>query len=409
METGELIPHLFRTEYRKIVSVLCKRFGVEYLDMAEDVTSDTFLTAVQAWGLQGIPANPSAWLYQVARNKALNQLKRQRTFEQKVKPVMGQQGFLDDIDLSPQNMIDSQLEMMFVICHPCIPVSAQIGLALRILCGFGLEEIASAFLTNKETIHKRLSRAKERLRGEQVEIRIPGSNALATRVDAVLMTIYLLFNEGYYSQSQDSTLRKELCWEAMRLCTMLIEHPSTNLPVTNALMALMCFHASRFDARLDPHGEIVLYEDQDCSLWNTDLISKGGYFLHTAMKGETLSRFHLEAAIAYWNTQKEDNAQKWEEILQYYNELLMIAYSPMAALNRTYALSKVRGCETAIREAEKLRLTDMHLYYALLGKLYEQTDELKAVSYYETAIDKARTAGDKQALSKQRDRVLSRG
>jgi RNA polymerase sigma factor (sigma-70 family) len=405
METGELIPHLFRTEYRKIVSVLCKRFGVEYLDMAEDVTSDTFLTAVQAWGLQGIPANPSAWLYQVARNKALNQLKRQRTFEQKVRPVMGQQGFLDDIDLSPQNMIDSQLEMMFVICHPCIPVSAQIGLALRILCGFGLEEIASAFLTNKETIHKRLSRAKERLRGEQVEIRIPGSNALATRVDAVLMTIYLLFNEGYYSQSQDSTLRKELCWEAMRLCTMLIEHPSTNLPVTNALMALMCFHASRFDARLDPHGEIVLYEDQDCSLWNTDLISKGGYFLHTAMKGETLSRFHLEAAIAYWNTQKEDNAQKWEEILQYYNQLLMIAYSPMAALNRTYALSKVRGAETAIREALKLGLTGMHLYHALLGKLYEQTDAGIARIHYQRAYEQARMPADKLALLKKIERL----
>lgn len=405
METGELIPHLFRTEYRKIVSVLCKRFGVEYLDMAEDITSDTFLSAVQAWGLQGIPANPSAWLYQVARNKALNQLQRQKIFQQKVRPAVNTGGGLEEIDLSPQNIIDSQLEMMFVICHPGISVAAQIGLALRILCGFGLEEIASAFLSNKETIHKRLGRAKEKLREEKVPIMLPDSQALTGRLDAVLMTIYLLFNEGYYSQSQDNSLRKELCWEAMRLCTMLIEHPSTNRPVTNALMALMCFHASRFDARLDPHGEIVLYEDQDCSLWNTDLISKGGYFLHAAMKGEIFSRFHLEAAIAYWNTQKEDNAQKWEEILQYYNQLLMIAYSPMAALNRTYALSKVRGSEAAIREALKLGLTDMHLYHALLGKLYETTDVPIALTHYQTAYEKARTPADKLALLKKLERL----
>ncbi len=405
METGELIPHLFRTEYRKIVSVLCKRFGIAYLDTAEDVTSDTFLTAVQVWGLQGIPANPSAWLYQVARNKALNQLQRQKTYAQKVLPAVSAQEGSAEIDLSPQNIIDSQLEMMFAICHPSISAEAQVGLALRILCGFGLDEIASAFLSNKETINKRLSRAKEKLRNEQVCISMPHAGALKERLDTVLMTIYLLFNEGYYSQSQNQILRKELCWEAMRLCTMLIEHEPTNQPVANALMALMCFHASRFDARLDQHGEIVLYEDQDTTLWNTDLISKGGYFLHAAMKGGLLSRYHLEAAIAYWNTQKEDSTQKWEEILQYYNQLLMMAYSPIAALNRTYALSKVRGAALAIKEGEKLRLTDMHIYFALLGKLYEASDKKTALMHYQTAYNKARNVGDKNALLKKMERL----
>jgi RNA polymerase sigma-70 factor (ECF subfamily) len=275
MAHEDLIPHLFRTEYRKMIAVLCKRFGFDQVDIAEDIASDTFFTAAQSWGIEGIPENPVAWLYAVAKNKASNVLQRQRTFEDKIAKVIKSAATpAFEMDWSPQNINDSQLQMMFAVCHPSISVEARVGLSLRILCGFGIEEIADAFLTNKETINKRLHRAKEKLRAEKVAVEMPESLALEERLDDVLTTLYLLFNEGYYSVSKDKTFRKDLCLEAMRLCTMLIENERTDQPQVNALLSLMCFHASRFGARLDSEGGLVLYDDQDTSLWNTDLIAE---------------------------------------------------------------------------------------------------------------------------------------
>lgn len=405
MNIKELIPHLFRTEYRKIVSVLGRRFGFEHLEIAEDIASDTFLTATQSWGLEGIPDNPTAWLYQVAKNKAANFLKRQTLFDKKISGEIRsnrvEQTALE-VDLSPQNINDSQLQMMFAICHPFLSPEAQIGLSLRILCGFGIEEIANAFLTNKEVINKRLFRAKEILRNEKITIDVPATR-IEERLDPVLRTIYLLFNEGYYSISQDKILRKDLCLEAMRLCTMLIENESTNKPEVNALLSLMCFHISRFDARLSGKGEIILYDEQDTTLWNTDLISKGGYFLKRAAGGDKVTKYHLEAAIAYWNTQKPDSKEKWENILQMYNQLLQLEYSPIAALNRTYALSKANGKRSALVEAEKLDLKDSQFYFALLGELYTGIDNKKAISNIERAFSLAKTPADKQVLQKKID------
>jgi RNA polymerase sigma-70 factor (ECF subfamily) len=406
MENGELLPHLFRTEYRKIVSVLCKRFGFDQIEIAEDIASDTFLTASQAWGLKGVPDNPTAWLYGVAKNKAKNHLRRGFIFETKIAPEIKHTSsdFHDEeIDLSPHNINDSQLQMMFTICHPSISSEAQIGLSLRILCGFGIEEIADAFLTTKETIYKRLFRAKEKLREEKISIELPSSAEIDERLETVLTTIYLLFNEGYYSVSQDKTLRKDLCLEAMRLCNMLVENRSTNKPLVNALLSLMCFHASRFEARLNKNGELILYEEQDTTLWNADLISKGGYFLSCAARGNKISKYHLEAEIAYWSTQQADTKEKWENILQLYNRLLQMEYSPMAALNRTYALSKANGKEEAIVEAEKLKLTDNHFYFALLGELYTDSDNKKAKHNYQEAIALAKTLTGKQAIQKKLD------
>ncbi|WP_315823348.1 RNA polymerase sigma factor [Paraflavitalea speifideaquila] len=405
-DNGQLIPHLFRTEYRKIVSVLCRHFGFEQIEMAEDLASDTFLTATQTWGVQGIPANPVAWLYNVARNKARNQLQRHAVFDKKIGPEIRSAGTgmtEQDIDLSQQNINDSQLQMMFAICHPVIPTEAQIGLSLRILCGFGIEEIADAFLSNKETINKRLFRAREKLREEKIPIALPPATAIDDRLSTVLKTIYLLFNEGYYSLGQNHTLRKELCFEAMRLCTMLVEHPGTNKPAVNALLALMCFHASRFEARTNAAGELILYDEQDTDRWNTDLVSKGGYFLRCAAQGNTLSRYHLEAGIAYWNTQKQDSADKLNSIMQLYNQLLQIEYSPIAALNRTYALSKVKGKPAAIAEAEKLQLTRHHFYYILLGELYSHINNETARQHFGQAFLLARTDAERQAIQKKLD------
>ena len=389
MQNEELIPHLFRTEYRKIVAVLCKHFGFDQMEIAEDLTSDTFLTAAETWGQKGVPANPTAWLYSVAKNRAKNYEKRNHIFQSKLVPGLkreaglaggagsgtagsgASESFGDEIDLSPQNIDDSQLQMMFAICHPSISPEAQVGLSLRILCGFGIEEIADAFLTNKEAINKRLFRAKEKIREEKIRIELPGPAEIESRLAAVLTTIYLLFNEGYYSLSQNAALRKDLCFEAIRLCYMLIEFEPTNVPEANALLSLMLFHASRFEARLDKNGKLVLYGQQDTSLWNLDLISKGAYFLNRAATGNHLSKYHLEAGIAYWNTQKEDTKEKWENVLKLYDVLLQVEHSPMAALNRIYAFSKVYGKEAAIREAEKLSLEDSYFYFALLVELYD--------------------------------------
>ncbi|MEP6468117.1 MAG: sigma-70 family RNA polymerase sigma factor, partial [Parafilimonas sp.] len=319
MEKQELIPHLFRTEFRKITSVLCKLFGIEHIEVAEDIASETFLAALETWSYKGVPENPVAWLYAVAKNKARNLITRNQTFSKKIEPQLT---LLHDkigefeIDLSEKNITDSQLQMLFAICHPSISAEAQIGLSLRILCGFGIEEIANAFLSNKETINKRLYRAKEKLQHEKVQIEFPSDAEINKRLETVLTTLYLLFSEGYYSESSDSVLREDLCLEAMRLTYLLIENEQTNQPPVNALLSLMCFHASRFAARKKENGELVLYNDQDEKLWNKDLIAKGVFFLNTSLQGNAISKYHLEASIAYWHTIKADTKEKWESILQ---------------------------------------------------------------------------------------------
>jgi RNA polymerase sigma-70 factor (ECF subfamily) len=404
MAQQELIPHLFRTEYRKIVSVLCRHFGFEQIETAEDIASDTFAVAAQTWGLNGAPQNPVAWLYTVAKNKAKNHLQHNTVFDTKVVPEIKRNTtelYEYEIDLSPKNITDSQLQMMFAICHPAIPPEAQIGLSLRILCGFGIDEIAEAFLTNKETINKRLYRAKEKLREEKARIEFPDPAETDNRLENVLTTIYLLFNEGYYSVSQNEVLRKDLCFEAIRLCKMLIGNSSTDKPQVNALLALMYFHASRFDARVNSNGEIVLYNEQNTGLWNHELITKGGYFLHRSATGDTLSKYHLEASIAYWSTQKQDTSEKWENILQLYNRYLQIEYSPVAALNRTYALAKANDKKEAIIEAEKLKLKNNQFYFALLGELYTGIDDQKARQHLEKALSIAKAPADKQVLQKK--------
>lgn len=266
MKDQELIPHLFRTEFRKIVSVLSKLFGLGHIEIAEDIASDTFLLAAETWGKKGLPENPTAWLYTVAKNKTKDHLRRNELFSQKISAELKHNALeIDaiDIDLSSKNIMDSQLQMLFAICNPVIPQEAQIGLALRILCGLGIEEIAQAFLTNKETTNKRLFRAKEKLRDEKVKMEFPAKPELFKRLETVLTTLYLLFNERYYSATQNETLQKELCSEAMRLTLLLTRNETTNKPLVSALLALMCFHSSRFEARQHASGDIILYEQQD--------------------------------------------------------------------------------------------------------------------------------------------------
>ena len=401
MNQDTLIPHLFRTEFRNLASALTRHFGIAHLQAAEDIASETFLAALESWSYKGVPENPKAWLYRVAKNKAVNYQMRNQVFTQKITPQLKSRSESFEIDLSEKQIHDSQLQMLFALCHPALAPEAQVGLALRILCGFGIEEIATAFLTNKETINKRLYRAKEKLREINLPIEMPPRAEIDERLQNVLLTLYLLFNEGYYSESNEVVLREEFCLEAMRLTYLLIENTATNQPAVNALMALMCFQASRFAARKNATGQILLYDEQDESLWNQELIARGAYYFNQAASGNNLSRYHLEAGIAWWHTQKDNTQQKWENILQLYNQLLQLNYSPIAALNRTFALAKANGYEEATTAAEKLQLTDNVYYFILLGELYSKSDKQKSKSNYDRALALAKTQPEQEAIKKK--------
>ncbi|HXD76955.1 MAG TPA: sigma-70 family RNA polymerase sigma factor [Puia sp.] len=399
----ELIPRLYRQEYSKMVALICSRFGVGEIDAAEDIVGETFLSAAETWGVKGVPDNPVGWLYRVARNNTLNGLKheqvRQRTRSRLAKA--GTAAVQPELDISAENIADSQLRMIYAVCHPMIPVEAQVTLALRVLCGFTIEEIAQALLTTKANVNKRLFRAKEKLRAGKITTALPSTARLNERLDGVLITLYLLFNEGYYSASPDKVLRKELCAEAIRL-TYLLTVPGKGKgevrPEVYSLLALMCFQASRLNARVDDAGELVLYEQQDSGLWDQELINRGnGYFVRACDSG-VLSRYHLEAAIAWWHTQKTDNGEKWQNILHLYNRLLILQYSPVAALNRAYAFARVYGKKMAIPEAEGLALTGNLFYHSLLGELYGGVDEARSLAHWKLARRLAPTAAERRVI-----------
>jgi RNA polymerase sigma-70 factor (ECF subfamily) len=386
---NDLIPQLYRQEYSKMVSLICSYFGIDQIDAAEDIVSETFLSAAETWGLKGIPANPVGWLYKVARNNALNGLKRSRVFRTRVRGALSDRSSGDinppELDLSLNHIDDSQLQMLFAVCHPSIPIEAQVSLALRVLCRFSIDEIARALLTTRANINKRLYRAKERLREENISIELPSAAALGARLDAVLVTLYLLFNEGYYSASPDKVLRKDLCLEAMRLVYLLSESPLSR-PDVPALLALMCFQASRLEARMNDAGDLVLYEQQDRDRWDPDLIERGNTYFVKSCDSGLLSRYHLEAAIAWWHTRFSDSPEKWEYILMLYNRLLVLEYSPIAALNRAYAFARVYGKERAIPEALGLNLDGNLFYHSLLGELYAGIDDASALVHLRAAL-----------------------
>lgn len=403
MNQHQLIPHLFRTEYSKLVAVICNRFGLSSIDLAEDIVSDTFLKAAETWGMKGIPEHPTSWLYTVAKNNAKDYFKRKNIFNEKISPTITDTTPLSEnyeIDISEGNIQDSQLKMIFAVCDPCNTPESQIVLALRILCGFGIDEIANALLSNKATINKRLYRAKKNLQHLNLDHFELDNTTINKRLSSVLTVLYLLFNEGYYSSNPSYTIRKDLCYEAMRLLYMLCKNTYTDVPKANGLMALFCFHTSRFDARLNKKGEFILFDEQDQSLWNIDLIQKGEWYL--TKSATSISKYYLEALIAYWHTRKDmPNKEKWENILQAYNRLLQIEYSPIAAINRTFALAKAYGNETALKEALKLQLDDNFYYHCLLVDLYQAIDPKKQQQHLKLALSLTNNKQTKNVLKKK--------
>lgn len=402
----ELLPHLFRQEYAKMTAVLCRHFGLKHIEIAEDIASETFLKASEHWAINGIPNNPTAWLYTVAKNKTKDYFKHIAVFETQIKQAIKSSGIDSEegFEFSHQHLADSQLAMIFAVCNPTNSTESQICLALQILCGFSVEEITNAFLTKTETIKKRLHRARTNLRNDDFQIKALSETEIKARLDTVLKTLYLLFNEGYFSKTNNQLIRKELCSEAVRLALFLTENPLTNTPQTNALLALMCFQSSRLEARTNDKGETILFDEQDKTLWDKSLIEKGNYYFVNACNGNELSKYHLEAGIAYWHTTPTDE-NKWQHILELYNQLILMEYSPVTAMNRTFAFAQVHGCEKAIPEAEKLNLTESNYYHELLGYLYADNDIDKAIDHYEQAITLTKSKTEKQTLTREIERL----
>lgn len=401
----ELLPHLFRQEYAKMTAVLCRHFGLNHIEIAEDIASDTFLKASEHWAINGVPENPIAWLYIAAKNKTKDYFKNLSVFETKIKnqPTPNIQ-IENDFEFDNQIISDSQLAMIFAVCNPANSDEAQICLALQILCGFSIEEIANAFLTKSETIKKRLQRARANLRNDNFQIKSLGETEIKLRLDTVLKTLYLLFSEGYFSKTNNRIIRKDLCSEAVRLTLLLTENPLTNQPPTNALLALMCFQSSRLEARTNDKNEAVLFDEQDKSLWDKSLIERGNYYLVNACIGNEVSKYHLEAGIAYWHTTPTDQS-KWQHILTLYNQLILIEYSPVIALNRIFAFGKVYGHKKAVAEAEKLNLVESNYYQELLGYLHSDTNIAKAIEHYEQAIKLTRSKTEKKTLGREIERL----
>jgi RNA polymerase sigma-70 factor (ECF subfamily) len=399
---NDLLSNLFRQQYLKMIAVLCRHFGLKHIEIAEDIISETFLKAAENWAIDGVPENPAAWLYTVAKNSTKDHLKRITLFESKIAGHInpGAAEPEPDFEFGSEQIEDSQLAMVFAVCDPENSVESQICLALQILCGFSVEEIANAFLTKIETIKKRLHRARTALRNSHFEIRAISETSIKFRLDTVLKTLYLLFNEGYYSKTNDLPVRNELCAEAIRLALVLTEHPLTDTVQTKALLALMCYQSSRLNARTNDRGEIVLFDEQDQNLWNKALIEKGNYYFVNACAGNQASKYHLEAGIAYWHTNPAA-VNKWQHILQLYNQLILIEYSPVTALNRAFAMAKVYGHELAIRETEKLKLTDNDHYHKLLGYLYETIDTGKAIAHYCVAARLIKSKAARKDLEKK--------
>lgn len=382
-----------------MTAVLCRHFGLKNIEVAEDIASDTFLKASEHWAVNGIPENPTAWLYSVAKNKTKDYFKNLSVFETKIKnePTSNIQR-QHDFEFDNQLISDSQLAMIFSVGNPANPPEAQVCLALQILCGFSIEEIANAFLAKPETIKKRLHRARTHLRSDNFQIRNLNEIEIKSRLDTVLKTLYLLFNEGYFSKTNNRQIRRDLCSEAVRLTLLLAENPLTNQPQVNALLALMCYQSSRLKARANDKGEAVLYDEQDKSLWDVSLIERGNYYLVNATNENEISKYHLEAGIAYWHTTPTD-VNRWGHILQLYNQLISIEYSPITALNRTFAFAKVYGNHKAITEAEKLGLLESSYYHELLGYLYSDANITKAIEHYRQAINLTRSKTQKQTLT----------
>jgi RNA polymerase sigma factor (sigma-70 family) len=410
----DLHEHLFRHEAGRMTASLTRLFGVHNLALAEDVVQDAFCRAMEVWKIRGVPPNPSAWLMMTARNRALDLIRRERTartFAPELTRLLETEwtaAAVVDEAFSSRIVLDEQLRMMFSCCHPDLSEAVQIALILNILCGFGAPEIAAAFLTGRAAIEKRISRGKKVLAGSPTLFNLTDAD-FAARLAAVHRALYLLFSEGYHGASAEGVVRAELCDEAMRLVSLLREHPATAVPATHALSALMHLHAARMPSRVDSSGELHALWDQDRRTWDLDLIARGRSLLEESAQGAELSEYHIEAAIAALHAEAPSvAATDWNAVIGMYDRLMRVAPSPVVALNRAIAIAERDGADSGVAALEQItdrdRLEKYPFYHAALGELeFRRGNRGVAQSHFEKAVGLARNDSERRFLERRLD------
>jgi RNA polymerase sigma-70 factor (ECF subfamily) len=409
---SQLVEHLFRHESAKMVATLTRIFGIEHLTLAEDVVQEALGRALQTWPYRGVPENPSAWIMRASRNLALDVIRREKVFRGK-EPEIARLIEAREIatpglaSLSEDEIADDRLRMMFVCCHPVIPPDAQVALALKTLCGFSVPEISRAFLTTEAATAKRLTRAKQKIQEAHVPFEIPTGDELARRLESVLQSLYLLFNEGYKASSGDKLVREELCHEAIRLAELLAQHRAGNQPRTHALMALMLLNAARTPAREDAQGNLLLLEEQDRTRWDQTMIARGMSRLRDSAAGGGISEYHLQAGIAACHATAVDyQSTDWERILSLYDRLLEFDDSPVIALNRAVAVANLHGPHAGLKAVHDIRARDKlaayYLFYSVVGDLEMRLNNREAaVEQFRKAVELAETKSERAFLLKR--------
>lgn len=406
-----MVEHLFRHEGAKMVATLTRIFGIEHLTLAEDVVQEALARALQTWPFYGVPQNPSAWIMRASRNLALDVVRRQKVFRDKEAEIVRLMGrptvAPDEAIFSEQEIADDRLRMMFVCCHPVNPPEAQVALALNTLCGFSVTEISRAFLAGEAAIAKRLVRAKQKIRDEKIPFEIPTGEELVSRLDGVLQALYLLFNEGYKASTGEKLVREDICEEAIRLATLLVQHAAGNQPKTHALLALMLFSAARLPARVDDDGNLLLLKDQDRSLWSQPMIARAMFHFAQSAAGEELSVYHLQAGISACHCAAKDYASTdWHQILALYDLLADRDHSPVVALNRAVAVANVHGPEAGLAALEEIQnhaaLTSYHLFHATRGEFeLQRKNHIAAAAHFQKALELAALKSEQAFLAEK--------
>jgi RNA polymerase sigma-70 factor (ECF subfamily) len=411
-DVGALVEHLFRRQAAQMVSTLTRMLGATHLSLAEESVQDALLTALQQWPFGGVPKDPAAWLYQVARNRAFDRLRHARVVNEKAPSVRAELGS-GDAEPPPQALLaaeappldDDQLGMMFMTCHPVLPHESRVALTLKIVGGFGTGEIARAFLAQESTIAQRIVRAKRLLRDHEVSFGAPETRDLHDRLDAVLEAVYLMFNEGYAATAGDALIREDISSEAIRLAALLTRHPVTGTPKAWALAALLLLQAARFPARVSSEGELFVLRDQDRNKWDRRLIGDGMRALEQSATGDELTQYHVEAEIAACHAAAPSwEATDWPRIVELYNALYAMTRSPIVALNRAIARGRVAGPQAAIADVNAIAshpvLANYHLLPAVLAELWRDVgDAEKAAAYYRDALKLATAAPEQRFLA----------
>lgn len=410
-EVSRAVEHLFRHESGKMIAILTRIFGIEHLTLVEDVVQEALIRALKTWPFYGIPDNPSAWILRASRNLALDVVRREKNFRDKEPEIirlMEQPGATPDaLAALDQELTDDRLRMMFVCCHPLIPVEAQVALALKTLCGFSVTEISRAFLTTEASIAKRLTRAKQKIREAGIPFEIPTGAELSRRLDAVLQALYLLFNEGYKASSGERLVREEICFEAIRLTSLLAEHEAGNQPKTHALLALMLLNGARFPSRVDGDGNLLRLQEQDRTQWDRELIGRGMLHLAKSASGEEISTYHLQSGIAACHTMAQDyESTDWERILSLYDRLVESDQSPVVALNRAIVVANVQGPQAALETVAAIRdldkLESYYLLHAVLGEFESRLSHFGAAAdHYRKSLELAEIKSERAFLAKR--------